>query len=118
MAQRKSTKEKKMDLQTAIEKAINGRTLYRVAKDWDIAYPTLFHYVKKGRVPDAATAIKIADDAGLDRGEMLALMAQAEQTKKAALPKGKAASHDESILVARGGIEPPTQGFSILCSTD
>jgi hypothetical protein len=22
------------------------------------------------------------------------------------------------ILVARGGIEPPTQGFSILCSTD
>ncbi len=21
-------------------------------------------------------------------------------------------------LVARGGIEPPTQGFSILCSTD
>ena len=23
-----------------------------------------------------------------------------------------------NILVARGGIEPPTQGFSILCSTD
>jgi hypothetical protein len=22
------------------------------------------------------------------------------------------------FLVARGGIEPPTQGFSILCSTD
>jgi hypothetical protein len=22
------------------------------------------------------------------------------------------------LLVARGGIEPPTQGFSILCSTD
>ena len=23
-----------------------------------------------------------------------------------------------AYLVARGGIEPPTQGFSILCSTD
>ena len=23
-----------------------------------------------------------------------------------------------TIVVARGGIEPPTQGFSILCSTD
>jgi hypothetical protein len=26
--------------------------------------------------------------------------------------------HQPKILVARGGIEPPTQGFSILCSTD
>ena len=25
---------------------------------------------------------------------------------------------DSLFLVARGGIEPPTQGFSILCSTD
>ena len=26
--------------------------------------------------------------------------------------------HKEIVLVAWGGIEPPTQGFSILCSTD
>jgi hypothetical protein len=26
--------------------------------------------------------------------------------------------HQSKNLVARGGIEPPTQGFSILCSTD
>ena len=76
MSQRKKTKEKDMNLQQVIEQAIKGRALYRVAKDWDIAYPTLFNYVKKGRVPDAMTAIKIADDAGIDRGEMLALMAQ------------------------------------------
>jgi hypothetical protein len=25
---------------------------------------------------------------------------------------------DAAFLVARGGIEPPTQGFSILCSTN
>ncbi len=23
-----------------------------------------------------------------------------------------------NLLVAKGGIEPPTQGFSVLCSTD
>jgi hypothetical protein len=26
--------------------------------------------------------------------------------------------HQPKNLVARGGIEPPTQGFSVLCSTD
>jgi len=34
--------------------------------------------------------------------------------KKAPLAKNKGAL----IMVAWGGIEPPTQGFSVLCSTD
>lgn len=67
-------------------------------------------------MPDAKTALKIADDAGIDRGEMLALMAAAEETKKAATLESVAANSAES-LVARGGIEPPTQGFSIRSST-
>jgi sulfate adenylyltransferase subunit 1 (EFTu-like GTPase family) len=66
-------------------------------------------------VPDAKTALKIADDVGIDRGEMLALMAAAEETKKAATLESVAANSAES-LVARGGIEPPTQGFSIRSS--
>ncbi len=36
------------------------------------------------------------------------------------LPGGESASPEAGLwnLVAKGGIEPPTQGFSILCSTD
>ncbi|WP_157178735.1 hypothetical protein [Herbaspirillum rubrisubalbicans] len=40
--------------------------------------------------------MKIADDAGIDRGEMLALMAEAEETKKAATPISVAASSEKS----------------------
>ncbi len=106
-----------MMLQEVIEQAIGERTLYRTAKDWGMKYETLRKYAREGRVPDAKTALKIADDAGIDRGEMLALMAAAEETKKAATLESVAANSAES-LVARGGIEPPTQGFSILCSTN
>ncbi|MFM2252676.1 MAG: hypothetical protein RJB68_1013, partial [Pseudomonadota bacterium] len=32
--------------------------------------------------------------------------------------KGLAEAKPLKNLVAKGGIEPPTQGFSVLCSTD
>ena len=107
-----------MTLLDAINQAIGERTLYRAAKDWEMNYETLRKYAREGRIPDAKTALKIADDAGIERGEMLSLMAKAEDAKKAATLESVAASSEQHILVARGGIEPPTQGFSILCSTD
>lgn len=85
-----------MTLQDAINKAIKDRTLYRVAKDWDMSYTTLHQYVKKGRTPDAETALRIADEAGIDRGDMLVLMAEAEKAKKAATPISAAASSEKS----------------------
>jgi hypothetical protein len=41
-----------------------------------------------------------------------------EQYLHSKMQKGLAEAKPLIFLVARGGIEPPTQGFSILCSTD
>ena len=44
---------------------------------------------------------------------------QYEDTRTPDKNKKGSCFHEPLIfLVARGGIEPPTQGFSILCSTD
>jgi hypothetical protein len=41
-----------------------------------------------------------------------------DQYSRLKMKKGLAEAKPLIFLVARGGIEPPTQGFSILCSTD
>jgi len=88
-----------METRELIAKAMKGRTIYRAAKDWGMPITTLTQYVKGGRLPDFSTAILIADEVGIDHGQMLEMLAQEEKTKKAAIPKGKAASRDESVLV-------------------
>ncbi len=85
-----------MTLQDAIDKAINDRTLYRAAKDWGMSYTTLYKFAKGGRTPDPETALKIAEDAGIEPGAMLILMAEAEKAKKAATQISVAASSEKS----------------------
>jgi hypothetical protein len=107
-----------MDYRDVIAKATKGKSVNSLARAWGVPQKTLESYIKGFTLPDPSTAIILADEAGIDHGKMLEILAHEYKMKKAARPKGSTAFQNKSSLVARGGIEPPTQGFSILCSTD
>ncbi|MDB5990982.1 MAG: hypothetical protein JWQ10_2385 [Herbaspirillum sp.] len=107
-----------MNYKDVIVKATKGRSVNSLAKAWGVPQKTMESYIKGFTLPDPCTAIILADEAGIGHGKMLEILAQEYKMKKATRPRGSAAFQNKSSLVARGGIEPPTQGFSILCSTD
>lgn len=69
-----------------IRKALQGRSVNQAAKDWHMQQVTLNNYVK-GRLPDYATAKKMADEAGIGYGEMLEALAAEELKKRSLMEK-------------------------------
>ncbi|WP_211453002.1 hypothetical protein [Collimonas antrihumi] len=70
-----------------IAKALKGRSINQASKDWGMQQVTLHRYVKGGRIPDALTAKIIAHEAGISGSEMLDLMAEEEQKRRAKTDK-------------------------------
>jgi transcriptional regulator with XRE-family HTH domain len=74
-----------------------------VAREWGIKQQTLDRYVKMERMPDFKTALKIAQEAGVDPGEALATLAKAEQLHRARLQKGSV-QIDMLVFILTGGL--------------
>ena len=71
-----------MTYDEVIAKALNGRSVYAVAKEWKIPQKTFDRYCNGERLPDYDTALRLARAAGVSEGEMLVLLAREERTKK------------------------------------
>ena len=74
-----------MDYKELITKALQGRSVNKAAKDWDVPQKTLDRYVKGTTLPDYQTAMKIARDAGVDVATVVRIFAEVEAQKK---PRG------------------------------
>ncbi|MCA3182640.1 hypothetical protein [Cupriavidus sp.] len=70
-----------MSYQELIAKALNGRSVNKAAKDWGMPQKTLDRYTKD-RLPDYHTAWKMAEEAGMEPGEVFALLADEEAKRK------------------------------------
>ena len=98
---------------------------YQLAKLLELETSNITMYRKSRRVMDDYVATKVAQILKISDMELIA-QANAEREKdeaKRAYWEAKAeTARDvrgaENGLVARSGIEPPTRGFSIRCSTD
>jgi hypothetical protein len=74
-----------MTYQELIAKALNKRSVNAVAHEWGIPQKTLDRYAKAERMPDYQTALKIAQEAGVEPGLVLRICAAEEALKK---PRG------------------------------
>jgi hypothetical protein len=70
-----------MSYQELIAAALKGRSVNRAAKDWGVPQTTLDRYTKD-RLPDYYTAWKMAEEAGMEPGEVFALLADEEAKRK------------------------------------
>lgn len=77
-----------MDYSQLIVKALKGRSVNKAAQDWGMPQKTLDRYAKAERMPDYQTALIIAQEAGVDPGEVMRVCAAEEAKKK---PRGAAA---------------------------
>jgi len=64
-----------------IQRALKGRSVNSTAKEWGIPQKNLDRIVK-GQLPDFATAQLIAEEAGIDLGEALKMLASEERNRK------------------------------------
>jgi hypothetical protein len=71
-----------MDYTQLIAKALKGRSVNKAAQDWAMPQKTLDRYVKGERLPDYQTALKIAEDADVDPGEVMKICASEEAKRK------------------------------------
>ena len=71
-------------------------------------------------LPVYAHLIPTEDDGAARRVDELIAFEMASGSKTVALEPLRVVAnpHNREKLVAKGGIEPPTQGFSVLCSTN
>jgi transcriptional regulator with XRE-family HTH domain len=72
-------KEISMNYEELIAMALKGRSVLSMSKQWGVAHGTLNRYVKGERMPDFDTALKIANEAGVDPGEAFETLAKTEQ---------------------------------------
>jgi transcriptional regulator with XRE-family HTH domain len=71
-----------MDYYELIDKALDGRTVSAVAREWGVPQPTLYKWVKGERMPDYNTGLRIARDAGIDPAEAFEVFAAEERNHK------------------------------------
>ncbi len=61
-------------------------------------------YVKRQRLPDYMTAMKMADDAEIGYGEMLSTLAQEEEKRKVLADSEKSSYNASSLETQRGAL--------------
>ena len=71
-----------MNYDELIAKALNGRSVNSVAKAWGVRQPTLDRWLKGQGLPDYNTTLKMANDAGIEAGEALLVLAAEERALK------------------------------------
>lgn len=77
-----------MTYQELIAKALNGRSVNAAAQAWGVPQTSLNTYALGRRMPDYQTALIIAEESGIDPGEVMRICAAEEAKRK---PRGKAA---------------------------
>ncbi|AYR24525.1 MULTISPECIES: transcriptional regulator [Herbaspirillum] len=65
-----------------IAKAVKGRTVNSLAKEWGIPQKTLDNYVKGTRTPDFHTALILVRETGLSAEKVLMVLAEHEANRK------------------------------------
>jgi hypothetical protein len=68
-----------MEYQELIAKALNGRSVNSMARQWGVAQPTLDRYVKGYALPNYDLALKIVKEAGIDPAEGFEILAKQER---------------------------------------
>ena len=71
-----------MNYQDLIDKALQGRSVYKLAKALELNQVTLNRYVKGDRLPDFGTALLLAKEANVTPGEVLVILAEEERRKR------------------------------------
>jgi hypothetical protein len=71
-----------MNYSKLIAKALNGRSVNKAAQEWGIPQKTLDRYAKGERMPDYRTALIIAEEAGVDPGDVMRICAAEEAKRK------------------------------------
>ena len=71
-----------MNYEEMIAKALNGRSVNSVAKAWGIPQSRLDRYVRGVHMPDYATGLKIAREAGVNTAEAFEIFADAEENHR------------------------------------
>lgn len=71
-----------MNYEKLIELALKGRSVNQASKDWGIPQPTLDKYVRAVTLPDYQTAKILAQESGIEPGEVLDIMARQEAKRK------------------------------------
>lgn len=70
-----------------ISRALKGRSVNAAAKQWGVPQKTLDRYAKGERLPDYATAMLMAHEAGIDDGEAFRILAEEEGKRRSKLAK-------------------------------
>lgn len=70
-----------------VKRALAGRSVNAMAKQWGIPQSTLDRYTKGDRLPDYLTAKIIATEAGISAGEMLEMLAEEEGKRRSKMQK-------------------------------
>lgn len=71
-----------MNYSEMIDKALKGRSVNSLAKEWGLQQRTLDRYVKGQSMPDYTTVRKIAKEAGITGDEVLEILELEEQSHK------------------------------------
>jgi len=71
-----------MNYEELIAKAVKGRTVNSLAKEWGIPQKTLDNYVKGTRTPDFHTALILVKETGIAAEKVLWVLAEHEANRK------------------------------------
>ena len=71
-----------MEYSELIEKALRGRKVLPLSKEWGVAAKTLDRYINGERMPDFYTTVKIIEDSGVPADEAVRIIAAQEQLRK------------------------------------
>lgn len=71
-----------MNYEKFVKMALKGRSVNQAAKDWGMQQTTLNRYVNGGRLPDFATAVKMAEEADMPLQEAMVILAREEISRK------------------------------------
>lgn len=88
-----------MNYNEMIKRALNGRSVNATAKAWGLPQQTLDRYTKGERLPDYATALLMATEAGIEPGEVLRMLAM-EEAKRRSKPEKISTSFNDLLRAA------------------
>jgi|GEM_PF-1216603 len=71
-----------MTYEELIAKAVKGRTVNSLSKEWGIPQKTLDNYVKGTRAPDFHTALVLVKESGVPAEKVLKILAEYEANRK------------------------------------
>jgi transcriptional regulator with XRE-family HTH domain len=72
-----------MNYSELVGKALKGRSVTSVAKQWGVAQSTMDKWVKAERMPDYNTALRIAKEADVDLATAFEVIAEEERNHRA-----------------------------------